>query len=124
MKTKTTETVETVKITCDHCGGEVKFSATYCIVCGKYACDLCFIDKIRCLKIQGPRFFGLSQYEPELPQCYACKDCQNEITQAYDQLYAIVHGWRQVAEKCRKEYNPLAEKLAKMVEKREREIEQ
>lgn len=124
MKTKTVETVETVKISCDHCETEVVYSRSYCIVCGKFCCSNCHSDKLRCLKIQGPRFYGLAGWEPDLPHANACKECHNEITRAYDRLYALVHGWRQVATRCKEEFTPLANKLAKAVEKREKEIEE
>lgn len=123
MKIKVTEATEIEKILCDHCGREVQFSAQYCIVCGRYACEQCFHDKLRCLNIQGPRFYGLAGWEPDLPHTYACKDCHNDITRAYDHLYAIVHGWRQAASRCKNEFMPLATKLAKAIEKREKEIE-
>jgi len=123
MKTKTTETVEVVKITCDHCGVDIGFSRSYCIVCGKYCCDRCYPEKLRCLHFDGPKYFGLADYMPDVPRAYACYGCNNTLTDGIARLKVIVDDWKAAAAKMKAEYYPLAQKCNRQIEKREKEIE-
>lgn len=123
MKTTKTETVETVQIICDHCGEPVHYSGNQCIVCGKHACEKCFIYKLRVLEIKGPRFEGLWHYQPDVPSVEACPGCENSITKGIARLTVIMSEWMAAVRKCRDEYNALGSKVAAQIERRERELE-
>jgi ferredoxin len=121
MKTKKTITVD--EYTCDHCGQAVAYSGQYCIVCGKYACSTCFDVKLKSLEFHGPKYFGFTNYAPDVPTCYACPECKSEVTDGMRKLKAMVEAWSVAAAEFRTGYSTLACKVSKAIGERAAQIE-
>lgn len=122
MKITKTESIETVSILCDHCGEAIPYSGCQCIVCGKHACSTCGIKILRYLEIEGPRYYSLHSYQPDVPRVVACHGCESAITKGMAKLKEIMDVWLAAAGKCRGEYNEVGAKLVKQIERREREL--
>jgi len=89
MRTTITKTVQSEQINCDHCGKEVVYSAQACIVCGQYACNDCFQEKLTCLDLEKfPKFWPPLQSIPTF-HAYACKTCSNKITRRFNALAGL-----------------------------------
>jgi hypothetical protein len=117
----TTKQITVREILCDKCGAPVIYSGQYCIVCGKHFCQRC--DGLRFLDFDGPKYFRLTDYAPDVPRCRACVGCENEITKGMRKLKLRVDFWNTDREYHAELYNKLAGRISRLIEQRETEIE-
>lgn len=107
MKTKVTITKDETKITCDHCGAEVVYSGSFCIVCGRHFCSTCYATKVNCIDLcssvglpKFPKFYpfnvGIQTFH-----AYACKACSNKITRRVAEIGKLT---QERNENCRQWY--------------------
>ena len=119
---KTTKQVTVTETLCDECGKPTVFANTFCIVCGKYFCQLC--DKRVFYDFKTPAYFHLSGYGScQSPYVRACPGCKSEITVGMKRLKEIVERWESDREYYNERYSKLANRIFSLVDKRENEIE-
>lgn len=117
----TTKQITVTETLCDVCGAPTIYSGQYCIVCGKHVCQKC--DNLRFLDVQGPKYFMLTDYAPDVPRCRACPNCHNEITRGITKLKARVEMWKNDRSYHQELYNNLAKRIGSLIDKRTSEIE-